>query len=282
MNGFSLVDWISSWPWAEGAAIFWGFVWGALFGSFINVVAHRLPRGESLIATPSRCPQCGAAVRPRDNVPVLGWLRLRGRCRDCSATISASYPLVEAGCGILVMLLAVPLARPGEIDRLLRGDLRGLACFMLHAAVVLSIVAWSQLDRAGWRPRSALGIVLPLTGAVAVIAAVPEAGPRLDWAGLPSWPADEKPVFSLAAAGLGILAGGLVASALALVCSPFCRGLGLAWGLPLAGSVLGWEAAVVCGLLSAAAAGLRGPSPGLAGLFLAGISAVALAAWGWL
>jgi leader peptidase (prepilin peptidase) / N-methyltransferase len=278
MNGLGLFERITLWPWAEGAAILWGFWWGALFGSFINVVAHRLPRGESLIATPSRCPQCGVAVRPWDNVPVLGWLWLRGRCRDCSATISAHYPLVEAGCGMLVMLLAVPLARPGEIDRLLRGDLGGLACFMLQAAVVLTIVAWSQLDRVAWRPPSALGIALPLAGALAVIAAVPEAGPRLAWAGLPSWLAAETRVYTLVAAGLGIMAGGLVALGLGLICGSFCRGLGLAWGLPLAGSVLGWEAAVVCGLLSAAAAGLSGASPGLAGLFLAGISAVALAA----
>jgi hypothetical protein len=176
------------------------------------------------------------------------------------------------------MLLAVPLARPGEIDRLLRGDLGGLACFMLQAAVVLTIVAWSQLDRVAWRPPSALGIALPLAGALAVIAAVPEAGPRLAWAGLPSWLAAETRVYTLVAAGLGIMAGGLVALGLGLICGSICRGLGLAWGLPLAGSVLGWEAAVVCGLLSAAAAGLSGASPGLAGLFLAGISAVALAA----
>jgi leader peptidase (prepilin peptidase)/N-methyltransferase len=276
MNGLGLVDWISSWPWAEGAAILWGFVWGALFGSFINVVAHRLPRGESLIATPSRCPQCGAAVRPWDNVPVLSWLWLRGRCRDCSIGISVSYPLVEAGCGILVMLLAVPLARPVEIDRLLRGDLRGLACFMLHAAVVLTIVAWSQLDRAGWRRPSALGIVLPLAVALAVIAAVPEAGPRLAWAGLPSWLAAETRGYALAAAGLGILAGGLVAWGLALMRSPFCRGLGLAWGLPLAGSVLGWEAAAACGLAAVAGARLGGLGPAAAGLFLAGIAVLAL------
>jgi leader peptidase (prepilin peptidase)/N-methyltransferase len=267
MNGLGLVERITLWPWAEGAAILWGFWWGALFGSFINVVAHRLPRGESLIATPSRCPQCGAAVRPWDNIPVLSWLWLRGRCRDCSAVISAGYPLVEAGCGMLVMLLAVPLARPGVIDRLLRGDLRGLACFMLHAAVVLTIVAWSQLDRAGWRPRSAIGIVLPLAGAVAVIAAVPEAETR---------------PHALAAAGLGIMTGGLVAWGLALLFGPVCQGLGLAWGLPLAGSVLGWEAAVVCGFLAAAAARLGSLGPAAAGLFLAGISTLALAGRGWL
>ncbi len=69
---------------------------GALVGSFLNVVAYRLPRGESLISPGSRGPGCGTAIKPYDNVPVLGWLLLRGRCRSCRAHISARYPLVEA------------------------------------------------------------------------------------------------------------------------------------------------------------------------------------------
>ena len=78
---------------------------GLAFGSFLNVVAYRLPRGESLVRPRSRCPHCGAAVRPRDNVPVLGWLLLRGRCRDCHAPISARYPLVEALTALLCLLV---------------------------------------------------------------------------------------------------------------------------------------------------------------------------------
>jgi leader peptidase (prepilin peptidase)/N-methyltransferase len=69
---------------------------GALVGSFLNVVIHRVPRGESVVTPRSRCPACGAEIRARDNVPVLGWLVLRGRCRSCRARISARYPLVEA------------------------------------------------------------------------------------------------------------------------------------------------------------------------------------------
>ena len=70
-------------------------VLGLLVGSFLNVVVWRVPRGESVVRPPSACPACGAAVRPRDNVPVLSWLLLRGRCRDCAGSISARYPLVE-------------------------------------------------------------------------------------------------------------------------------------------------------------------------------------------
>ena len=78
---------------------------GAIFGSFLNVVAYRLPRGESLSRPRSRCPQCQTPIKPYDNVPVLSWLALRGRCRACRAPISARYPLVEAMTGLLCALV---------------------------------------------------------------------------------------------------------------------------------------------------------------------------------
>ena len=74
---------------------------GAIIGSFLNVVAYRLPRGESLVHPPSACPSCGARIKPYDNVPVLGWLWLRGKCRACEAPISPRYPIVEAVTGLL-------------------------------------------------------------------------------------------------------------------------------------------------------------------------------------
>jgi leader peptidase (prepilin peptidase)/N-methyltransferase len=84
---------------------------GAVVGSFLNVVAHRVPRGESVSKPRSRCPSCGTQIRAIDNVPVLSWLALRGRCRGCAAPISARYPLVEAGtaalCAIVVLVHGV-------------------------------------------------------------------------------------------------------------------------------------------------------------------------------
>jgi leader peptidase (prepilin peptidase)/N-methyltransferase len=71
-------------------------VLGAVAGSFLNVVSFRLPRHESLVRPASHCPSCDAPVRPYDNVPVLSWLLLRGRCRSCHASISPRYPLIEA------------------------------------------------------------------------------------------------------------------------------------------------------------------------------------------
>jgi leader peptidase (prepilin peptidase)/N-methyltransferase len=69
---------------------------GAIVGSFLTVVAYRLPRGESLVAPRSRCPSCEAPIAPYDNVPVVSWLALRGRCRNCGARVSSRYPLTEA------------------------------------------------------------------------------------------------------------------------------------------------------------------------------------------
>jgi len=79
---------------------------GLLIGSFLNVVIYRVPAGESVVSPRSRCPRCGTELAARDNIPVLSWLFLRGRCRTCSEPISARYPLVEAGCAVLFALVA--------------------------------------------------------------------------------------------------------------------------------------------------------------------------------
>jgi leader peptidase (prepilin peptidase)/N-methyltransferase len=86
-------------------ALWLGFI-GACIGSFLNVVAYRMPRGMSVVWKPSHCPACGHNIRGRDNVPVLGWLLLRGRCRDCKAPISPRYAIVEAVMGATFILLA--------------------------------------------------------------------------------------------------------------------------------------------------------------------------------
>ena len=70
-------------------------LFGALIGSFLNVVAYRVPVGESLVSPGSHCPSCDAPVRPWDNIPVVSWLMLRGKCRHCGVRISSRYPIVE-------------------------------------------------------------------------------------------------------------------------------------------------------------------------------------------
>jgi leader peptidase (prepilin peptidase) / N-methyltransferase len=111
------------------AAVIAGVI-GAIFGSFLNVVAYRLPRGESLSRPRSRGPRCETPIRPYDNVPVLSWLALRGRCRACAAPIPARYPLVEAGTGVLCALVVI--AKGPDEDALL-----GLALVLLLVPVAL-------------------------------------------------------------------------------------------------------------------------------------------------
>ncbi len=77
---------------------------GACVGSFLNVVVWRLPRGESLLWPPSHCPHCDHRLAPRDNIPVLGWLLLRGRCRYCRGPVAVRYPLVEAATAVWFLL----------------------------------------------------------------------------------------------------------------------------------------------------------------------------------
>jgi leader peptidase (prepilin peptidase) / N-methyltransferase len=284
----SLLDRIAGWPWAETVTVVLGFAWGAIVGSFLNVVAHRLPRGESVVHHRSRCPRCGAAIRARDNVPVLGWLWLRGRCRDCGEPIAARYPLVEAGCGMLVMVLVwaelagggrwLPRfteAFPSGIDRLLGGDWSLLLTCVLHAAAVLMVVTWSLLDLDGTqpiRPRAALAIALVL----AFIAAVPVSGPGGVLPGGADWPAGSPRGQAVVASATGALAGWALG-----------RGgttAGIRLGLPLLGSVLGWQAVTVVALATAAAVRMATASGGMpkaaAGLVLAALGTLGIALQG--
>lgn len=79
---------------------------GTLIGSFLNVVVYRVPRGRSVVAPPSACGSCGHVIRGYDNIPLVSWVLLRGRCRDCAAPISARYPLVELGGAVFFGLTA--------------------------------------------------------------------------------------------------------------------------------------------------------------------------------
>src|SRR6476661_6505647 len=102
---------------------------GLIAGSFFNVVIARLPRHESLLTPGSRCPSCGHPVRPYDNIPVLSWLLLRGRCRDCGAPISPRYPAVEAATGALYALVVA-----------IRDDAAGIALGLILVTALVPIV----------------------------------------------------------------------------------------------------------------------------------------------
>jgi len=93
-----------------------GFGLGLIFGSFLNVCISRLPKGESIIHPRSRCPQCGATIRWYDNLPVLSWLILRGRCRDCHASIPWRYPAVEIATGLWFLYVARAMWSATHLD----------------------------------------------------------------------------------------------------------------------------------------------------------------------
>jgi leader peptidase (prepilin peptidase)/N-methyltransferase len=152
-------------------AILVGAVGGLVVGSFSTVVAGRIPAGESLVTPASRCPNCAHPVRPRDNVPVLSWLLLHGRCRDCDAPISRRYPLVEAGTallfaavvaghhddratlvlGLVLVAFLVPLA-------LIDLDTRLLPNKLTLPAAVAALVLGTLLDPSGEPERILAGI----------------------------------------------------------------------------------------------------------------------------
>lgn len=86
-----------------------GFIGGAVTGSFLSVVAHRVPRGESIVGPRSRCASCSAQIAAYDNIPIFSWLLLRGRCRHCDERISIRYPLIEIATGLLFALTVLVL-----------------------------------------------------------------------------------------------------------------------------------------------------------------------------
>ncbi len=132
------------------------FALGAILGSFANVCIHRLPRGESVVSPRSRCPGCGRAIAAWDNVPILSWLLLRGRCRDCRAPISPRYPFVETLVGALFLAAAF---RHGLGLPALAGALLATAAVILAATdlesrvlpdeVTLGVLALGLLIAAG-------------------------------------------------------------------------------------------------------------------------------------
>jgi leader peptidase (prepilin peptidase) / N-methyltransferase len=116
---------------ASAAEVIAAGLFGAVIGSFLNVVAHRVPLGESLVSPPSRCPECEAPVKPYDNVPVVSWLLLRGRCRNCGTRISPRYPLVELATALV--FAAVVAVRGFDNDLVL--ELPFVAALIALAAI---------------------------------------------------------------------------------------------------------------------------------------------------
>jgi len=196
---------------------------GLLIGSFLNVVIFRVPAGRSIVSPPSACGGCGVRIRPLDNVPVLSWLLLRGRCRDCNARISSRYPMIELLTGLVFAAVALrfaPWAALEQPSTAAIGPVAETLAFAVLAAVGIAL-AWIDLDT----QRLPDVIVLPsyiVVGALLVTAAAVTG----EWGAL-----------LRAAAGAGFLFAAYFAMAFAY---PAGMGLGDVKLAGLVGLALGW------------------------------------------
>jgi leader peptidase (prepilin peptidase)/N-methyltransferase len=181
-----LHDLIIARPWILAI---WVFIVGSAIGSFLNVVIYRMPRGMSLSKPGSHCPKCERPIRWYDNLPIAGWLVLRGKCRDCQAAISPRYPLVELAIAVLFVATAYfDVYRPTSEAALLQGanvdsapleahlGLRLLALFA-HAwtgctATAALLIAWDG-QRVPWR--------LPVSAFLVTAVAAPVLAPIARW-----------------------------------------------------------------------------------------------------
>jgi leader peptidase (prepilin peptidase)/N-methyltransferase len=213
---------------------------GACVGSFLNVVTWRVPREESVLWPPSRCPRCGTRLAWMENVPVLSWIGLRGRCRHCHGPISRRYPLCELLCAGLWVLMT--LAHPSGLGP--------------QPAPLLVVIA-------GWLLVSLLLVLALIDGDQLWI---PE--PLCRWGVVAGWLVTAGVGWQQSSAmGRDLLASHLVAAALGLMGFELLSVLGSRWlGRPAMGSGDGKVAA------------LLGAWLGIAGLALAAFAAIVLAA----
>ncbi|MFM7311761.1 MAG: prepilin peptidase [Cyanobium sp.] len=238
--------WAAADPFSASLLPLTALLLGACVGSFLNVVAWRLPRDESLLAPPSHCPRCGTPLTWFENLPVLGWLLVRGRCRHCHQPISPRYPLVELLCaGLWVAALA---ARPSGLGLAPHpGLVLGAGWLLISWLLPLALI---DIDRL-WMPEPLLrwGVVIGLSVTAIV--------------GFSQGPASGRALlFShLLAAGGGLLAlEGLSAFGEKLLGRP-ALGLGDAKLAALLGAWLGpgsLAAALAVAVLAGAGGGLTG------------------------
>jgi leader peptidase (prepilin peptidase)/N-methyltransferase len=120
---------------------------GLAIGSFLNVVIYRVPRHESIVSPRSACPTCHAAIRERDNIPVISWLLLRGKCRDCRSPISVRYPLVELGTAALFAAAAARIGFNWDLPAylVLFAALLALACIDVELLVLPKLIVYPTL-----------------------------------------------------------------------------------------------------------------------------------------
>ena len=222
------------------------FLLGTVVGSFLNVCIYRIPWEKSVIWPESRCPKCLAAIAPRDNVPILGWLALGGACRNCRQRISARYPLIELLVGLL--FLAVYLVDVATASRAMIGPAPAVPALRAayHMALLAFLVAATFIDYDLWiipdevtLPGMAIGLLM----AALVPAIRPELPPTATWwdglrIGLIGWAVGGGIVWSVR------ILGGLAFRKEAM-------GFGDVTLMAMIGAFLGWQAAILTLFLGA-------------------------------
>ena len=161
----------------------WIFVLGACFGSFLNVVIYRLPAGMSLGKPKSRCPRCETPLAVRDNIPVVGWLLLRGKCRYCHLPIAARYPIIEGICGAIFLTLLfgelltgaanLPLRHPDHFHInpgfwliwFTKWDLSGI--YLYHCCLLIVVLGTVMIGYDGHQPQTRLTAFGIIVGVIA-------------------------------------------------------------------------------------------------------------------
>jgi len=228
----------------------WFFVLGSVIGSFLNVVIYRLPRGESLVHPGSRCPACGKAIRWSDNLPIVGWLILRGRCRNCDAAIPRRYPLVEFTVAVVFLVLGLmeglghAANLPGGTNLVdagwrSHGDLAVI--FTYHAVMMCGLIAMSWIVYDGaLPPRRLVSFMIGLGLAVPTV--LPFVRP-VGFDGQLNLPADPPWWQGLVDGGLGIACGASVAALWYAANSSQSQSqrLGVAFAVCCIGCFLGWQ-----------------------------------------
>ncbi|MHC4178884.1 MAG: prepilin peptidase [Planctomycetota bacterium] len=218
----------------------WLFLLGGAVGSFLNVVIYRLPAGMSLIRPGSHCPACKKPIRWFDNVPVLGWLILRGRCRDCRAKISARYPIIEAvTAGLFLLLGAVECLWDGA-NPPVRAEGFSQLCgiYPYHLLLLCTLLAAVVIEADGHR------VPLRLVAPALVLGwSVPLFWPSLHpvpayWPLLNSWIVGL--VDGTSGLAVGLLLGWLASRSCTADGKP-----GMILGAASVGLFLGWQAVVV-------------------------------------
>ena len=226
---------------------FMALVFGLIIGSFLNVVIHRLPRDESIVLPPSHCPECGYQIRPYDNIPIISYLLLRGRCRSCRTGISPLYPAVELLVGCLYLLFF--LLRQGPAPEFFVD----IVFVSLIVPLVFIDYQYMLLPNAITYPGLALGVILRLLVPVPYLDQLRAAPVFQSW---PVW------AVSLVGSGLGALAGGgvlwLIRKTYFLVMRREGMGQGDEKMMFMVGAFLGWQLTIVTIFFAAFAGSIVG------------------------